>query len=55
MGGSNRVLCVQIDGWKAIGFYVYRLMSGKQYGSMCTDWSAESNRVLCVKIDGGKQ
>ena len=42
MGESNRVLCVQIDEWKAIGFYVYILMGGR-------------NRVLCVQIDGGKQ
>ena len=37
------VLCVHIDEWKAIGFYVYRLMGGG------------STRVLCVQIDGGKQ
>ena len=41
MGESNRILCVQIDEWKAIGFYVYRLLG-------------ESNRVICVYIDEGK-
>ena len=41
MGESNRVLCVQIDEWKAIGLYVYTLMG-------------ESNRVLCVQIDEWK-
>ena len=31
------VLCVHIDEGKAIWFYVYILMRGKQYGSMCTN------------------